>query len=198
HSYSRAHAQAQENTHSSSTGLILLCAVLFYLSNTGLIMGTRTDQDQMTENSAEMSLGPYLKQLREAQGHTAEQVSMRIKYSVQQIEALEQERWQDLPSGAPVRWLVRSYGSFLNVEDDAIQSMLDSAFPDSIRADMSDEHKMRWQADDMSLYVEPRQRTWVWWLIAIVLLVIVVFYAIDQGWIPESWLVFDWLKALRQ
>ena len=161
-------------------------------------MGTRTDQDQMTENSAEMSLGPYLKQLREAQGHTPEQVSMRIKYSVQQIEALEQERWQDLPSGAPVRWLVRSYGSFLNVEDDAIQSMLDSAFPDSIRADMSDEHKMRWQADDMSLYVEPRQRTWVWWLIAIVLLVIVVFYAIDQGWIPESWLVFDWLKALRQ
>ncbi|HLS17664.1 MAG TPA: helix-turn-helix transcriptional regulator [Paenalcaligenes sp.] len=161
-------------------------------------MGTRTDQEHMTETNTEMSVGPYLKQLREAQGHTLEQVSLRIKYSVPQIQALEQERWDALPDGAPVRWLVRSYGRFLNVEAQAIQSMLDAAFPESVRAEMSTAHKMQWEAEDMALYVEPRQRTWIWWLIAIVLLVVVVFYAIDQGWIPDSWLVFDWLKALRQ
>lgn len=161
-------------------------------------MGTRTDQEQMTENSPEMSVGPYLKQLREAQGYTIEQVSMRIKYSVVQIEALEQERWDDLPTGAPVRWLVRSYARFLKVDDEAIQSILDTTFPDSVRSELGEEHKVQWEAEDMALYAEPRQRAWVWWLIIIVLLVVVLFYAIDQGWIPESWLIFDWLKALRQ
>src|SRR5690625_4745670 len=161
-------------------------------------MGTRTDQEQMTENSPEMSVGPYLKQLREAQGYTIEQVSMRIKYSVVQIEALEQERWDDLPTGAPVRWLVRSYARFLKVDDEAIQSILDTTFPDSVRCELVAEHSVRWGAADVALYAERMQRAWVWWLIIIVLLVVVLFYAIDQGWIPESWLIFDWLKALRQ
>ncbi len=161
-------------------------------------MGTSTDQEPMIEDSPEASIGPYLKQLREAQGLTVEQVSLRIKYSVPQIEALEQERWDDLPAGAPTRWLVRSYARFLKLDDAAIQSMLESACPESVRIDAAQAHKTRWAAEDMSLYVAPRQRPWGRWLIVIVLLVVIMFYALDQGWIPESWLIFDWLKNLHQ
>jgi|SRR5690625_482292 len=161
-------------------------------------MSTRSESDQVVDNHSDMSVGPYLQQLRKAQGHTLEQVSMRIKYSTQQIQALEQERWDVLPSGTPLRWLVRSYGRFLEVDDAAIQAMLDSTFPETVQSTSTGDNKMKWEAQDMSLYVEPSQRAWGWWLVALVLLVVVLFYAIDQGWIPESWLIFDWLKALSQ
>lgn len=161
-------------------------------------MRTSSEQDKLIRVSDEVSVGPYLKKLREAQGHSLEQVSMRIKYSPQQIEALESEHWNNLPSGAPMRWLVRSYARFLGVDQDAIQAMLETALPDTAKAHAESEHKMRWEAQDMSLYVAPRQRTWGWWLVALVLFVVILFYAVDQGWIPESWLIFDWLKALNQ
>src|SRR5690625_7803743 len=73
-------------------------------------MATRSNNED-APTVLDTSLGPYLQQLRETQGFTLEQVSARIKYSRQQIAALEQENWAELPSGAPVRWLLRSYRS---------------------------------------------------------------------------------------
>lgn len=160
-------------------------------------MSIRSKQEQAGEQRPAESIGFYLKQLREAKGYTVEQVSIRTKYSVQQIHALEEERWSVLPQGVPLRWLVRSYARFLETDEQAILAMLDAAIPTGHQP-AQDAQGMQWEGQDMSLYVAPQQRTWGWWLIALVLIVVVLFYAIDQGWIPESWLIFDWLKALSQ
>lgn|SRR5690625_688834 len=159
-------------------------------------MATRSNNED-APTVLDTSLGPYLQQLRETQGFTLEQVSARIKYSRQQIAALEQENWAELPSGAPVRWLLRSYARFLQADEHAILAMYDNQQPAAASQGQPGQ-STSWQMQDMSLYVEPRQRTWGWWLVALVLVVIVLFYAIDQGWIPESWLIFDWLRALSQ
>lgn len=159
-------------------------------------MATRSDNED-TPTILDTSLGPYLQQLRETQGYTLEQASARIKYSSQQIAALEQEDWAALPSGAPVRWLLRSYARFLQADEAALLAMYERLQPESDLLDRTNQSS-QWQATDMPVYAEAHHRTWGWWLVALVLLVVVLFYAIDQGWIPESWLIFDWLRALSQ
>lgn len=160
-------------------------------------MSTRSEPEQGTGQRPGEHLGEYLRKLREARGYTLEEVSIRTKYSAQQIQALEQERWAALPQGMPLRWLVRSYARYLEADEAAVLAMLDAAAPKSHQPEQSPQ-SMQWEGQDMSLYVAPRHRTWGWWLIVLVLIVVVLFYAIDQGWIPESWLVFDWLKTLSQ
>jgi hypothetical protein len=35
-------------------------------------------------------------------------------------------------------------------------------------------------------------------IIILILLFVAGFYAIERGWVPDSWLVFDWLKSLKK
>lgn len=160
-------------------------------------MSARFEPEHANEQRSGERLGAYLKKLRQAKGYTVEQVSMRTKYSGQQIQALEDEQWQVLPEGVPLRWLVRSYARFLEIDEQVLQAMLDEVIP-ATHQPAGGSRQVHWEGQDMSLYVAPRQRTWGWWLIALVLIVVVLFYAIDQGWIPESWLIFDWLRTLNR
>ncbi|OYV47749.1 MAG: hypothetical protein B7X10_04125, partial [Burkholderiales bacterium 21-58-4] len=61
-----------------------------------------------------MNLGSTLKALREAKELSLGDVSARLKYSGRQIEALESEQWDSLPTGVSLRGLVRNYGRFLD------------------------------------------------------------------------------------
>jgi len=49
---------------------------------------------------------------------------------------------------------------------------------------------------EIPITTEASHRPWGWFLIILAILVIAGFYAIDRGWIPESWLVFDWLQNI--
>jgi hypothetical protein len=51
---------------------------------------------------------------------------------------------------------------------------------------------------DLPLQAEPVHRPWGWLLIILILLFVAGFYAIERGWVPDSWLVFDWLKSLKK
>lgn len=140
-------------------------------------------------------LGAFVAELRQARGLSYHDVSTRIKYSVPQLEALEQENWSALPSGVPLRWMIKSYARFLETDETVLLNLLDKT--PGAQADVASNEVGKgadWNGSDMALYVEPTQRSWGWLLIIAVLLLITVFYALDQGWIPEDWLIFDWLK----
>ena len=147
----------------------------------------------------DLSVGIALKELREARGLSLAEVSSRIKYSAVQLGHLESQHWDRLPEGVPLRGLVRNYARYLDADVDALLRLLDDEVgptrppPTPILVSSSP-----MASADMPIRSEPPRRTWIWLLLILILLCVAGVYAIDRGWVPDEWLVFDWLKALRQ
>jgi cytoskeleton protein RodZ len=155
---------------------------------------------EATQSQEALSLGDALKAMRETRGLSLSEVSARIKYSAVQLGYLEVCDWSRLPEGVPLRGLVRNYARFLGTDVDAALKLLDDAVgPARPRPAVTALGARRaLQQADMSPKGEPAHRTWAWLLLILVLFCVVGVYAINRGWVPEQWLVFDWLKALRQ
>lgn len=152
--------------------------------------------DETANATVTQSIGTYLTELRMSQAISLQDASMRTKYSVPQLQALEHDQWDKLPSGAPLRWMLKSYGQYLGANIDLLFSLLGSqgntvslGRATSLHPDLA--------SNDMSLETEPKQRVLGWLIVIAVLLLVALFYALNQGLIPESWLVFDWLKELK-
>ena len=147
-----------------------------------------------------LSLGDALRAMRETRGLSLSEVSARVKYSAVQLGYLESCDWSRLPDGVPLRGLVRNYARFLGTDVDAALKLLDDAVgPTQPRpAVMAMGARRTLQQADMTPKGEPAHRTWAWLLLILVLFCVVGVYAINRGWVPDEWLVFDWLKALRQ
>lgn len=62
------------------------------------------------------SAGQSFATLRESQGLSLAAISERLKFNVRQLQALEDQRWKDLPRGAALRGLIRSYARLLNTD----------------------------------------------------------------------------------
>ncbi|MBY6344859.1 helix-turn-helix domain-containing protein [Providencia rettgeri] len=146
-------------------------------------------------------VGPTLRELRLARSCSLNEASTRLKFSVRQLEALEAQEWDQLPGGQPLRGMVRNYARFLEADVSAVLVMLeaqvsDTAAPKPVPRSQSGSGL---SSADLSLYADSRGGFgWIWILIIVVLLLVAGFYAIDRGWIPQEWLVFDWLKDLKK
>ena len=146
-------------------------------------------------------VGPSLRELRLARACTLNEVSTRLKFSVRQLESLEAEEWDQLPGGQSLRGMVRNYARFLDADISAVLVMLEAQVSDAaaLKPVPRSTSGSSLSSADLSLYADSRSGfSWLWILIIIVLLVVAGFYAIDRGWIPEEWLVFDWLKELKK
>lgn len=148
---------------------------------------------------AAASVGETLRALRETRGLTLSEVSARIKYSAVQLGHLESCSWDKLPDGVPLRGLVRNYARFLGADVNGILRALDGAVgstrPRPTVTALGARRAL--QQADLTPAGEPAHRTWAWLLLILILFCAVGFYAIDRGWVPDQWLIFDWLKALR-
>lgn len=152
---------------------------------------------ESTPSTSSNQIGVFVAELRQARGLSYNDVSARIKYSVLQLKALEQEDWAALPSGVPLRWMVQSYARYLETDERVLLDMLEAANQGSrpssnINRDVS--KGADWSDTDMPLYSDTAPRSWGWLIVIAALIFVALFYALDQGWIPEDWLIFDWLK----
>lgn len=144
-------------------------------------------------------VGEVLTQLRESRGLSVSDVSRRLKYSEAQLRALEMAQFAQLPTGAALRGMVRNYARFMKVDEQAVLAVLDKQAGTAPMPPIPRQIKGSWASADTPLYAEePRQRAWGWGVVIALLLFVAAFYALDRGWIPESWLLFDWLKELRK
>jgi len=142
-----------------------------------------------------ISLGPALRALREARQVELAQVSVRLKFSVRQLQALEDEDWVRLPSGLALRGMVKNYGRFLETDPAALLAMLD-AQTGARTAELMHVVTPTSLGEGVPLHGRQGGRSWVWMALIAGILLVIVVYAFERGWIPESWLVFDWLRAL--
>lgn len=145
------------------------------------------------------AVGDTLRALREARGLSLSDVSARVKYSASQLRYLESGAWDRLPQGVPLRGLVHNYARFIGADVDALLRELDavvgSTRPRPTVTALGARRAL--QQADLVAAGEPAHRTWAWLFGILVLLCVAGFYAIQRGWIPDQWLIFDWLKALR-
>lgn len=72
------------------------------------------------------STGAALRTAREQRGWSREDVSVRLKFGVRQIAALEDERWSDLPHGMSLRGFVRNYARVLEIPAEPLLQALGS------------------------------------------------------------------------
>lgn len=157
---------------------------------------TSTPKDKVPDTIVTQSLGTYLVELRLTQNLSLQEASLRTKYARLQLEALEHEQWDKLPSGAPLRWMVKSYGRFLGADEDVLLSLLGTQrviTPVADAASMNQELT----GHELSLESQPKQRVFGWLVAIAILILVALFYALNQGLIPEDWLVFEWLKEFR-
>lgn len=160
------------------------------------------EQSEVTASAAvadPTGVGMTLRTMREARRVTVSEVSQRLKFSVRQIEALEAEDWERLPSGVPLRGFVRNYARYLEADVESMLVLLDnqvgSTAPPRILVAPGVSTSLAGEAA-VPVAPETSNRPWGWFLIIVAILAVAAFYAIDRGWVPESWLIFDWLKAI--
>ena len=151
------------------------------------------------QEPASMGVGATLRSIREARRISIGEVSQRLKFSTRQVEDLEAERWDRLPGGVSLRGFVRNYARYLEADVDSVLSLFEHQLgpaanggvmtPSTVSGTVSIDN-------ELPIGGEASHRSWGWFLIILALLLVAAFYAINRGWVPESWLIFDWLKAL--
>lgn len=136
-----------------------------------------TDESNTTlADTPTTSVGTRLREARERAGISLADVAQRIKISPQQIETLENNRFDEL-GWAFSRGFVRSYGRLLNLDPDALVSALPNANASASNGKLSIHH------EHITL---DKQRPWFRLsLIAIVLLLL----------FSAPWMAYHWLSA---
>ncbi|NYT24097.1 helix-turn-helix domain-containing protein [Alcaligenaceae bacterium] len=146
-----------------------------------------------------VGVGATLRGMREARRISENEASQRLKFSVRQIRALESEDWDHLPPGVPLRGFVRNYARYLEADVDAILLLLDNQVgPTKPRGIVSAAGVQASVGTDNEMPGggEATHWPWGWFFTILAILVVAAFYAVNRGWVPESWLIFDWLKAI--
>jgi cytoskeleton protein RodZ len=74
------------------------------------------------------SIGAELARAREERGLSISDVAQQLKFASRQLEALEQDRFDQLPGGTFVRGMVRSYARILKIEPDPLLDRIAGRF----------------------------------------------------------------------
>ena len=92
----------------------------------------------MTEETAG-GVGAELVRAREALGLSVADIAQQLKFAPRQIEALEDERYQDLPAGTFARGMLRAYARLLKLDAEALVERVAArlAAPDNTAAVVS-------------------------------------------------------------
>jgi cytoskeleton protein RodZ len=86
-------------------------------------------------DAAISGVGAELARVREERGLALTDVAQQLKFGARQLEALEQERFEQLPGGTFVRGMVRAYARLLKIDAEPLLDRLADRFdaPDSNR-----------------------------------------------------------------
>jgi cytoskeletal protein RodZ len=132
-----------------------------------------------------------LRTIRIARGMSLEDVSVRLKYAPRLIDALENERWADLPKGIGLKTLAKNYTRLLGVKYEALEPVLREHLQTGL-VGIANHTSTRAIGDSMQ---EVRSSGSVAWVVLIVLVIVVVVgIAVWQGIVPNS-LIPQWLRG---
>ncbi|MBN2543219.1 helix-turn-helix domain-containing protein [bacterium] len=80
-------------------------------------------------------LGEYLKQMREAQGVTLEDVAKKTKVNIKFLKAIEDGNWDLLPAKVYARGYINAYGEYLGADLGELKARFDKAISEQTFSD---------------------------------------------------------------
>ena len=132
-----------------------------------------------------------LRTIRVARQMSLDDVSARLKFPARVIDALENERWDELPKGIGLKTLAKNYTRLLGVDFEALEPVLREHLPQS-RDGIANHTSTRVIGESMQ---EAQSSGSVAWVVLIVLVIaIIVGVAIWHGMVPDS-LMPQWLRG---
>jgi cytoskeletal protein RodZ len=140
----------------------------------------------------ETAVGGALRALRVSKGWSLEDVAARIKFAPRQIDALENQRWGELPTGISLRGLVRSYARLLGADPDTIVASLEPHMRGNAPGRLA-QGTLHSPRGAMPAEEERSSSSWGWLIVILLVIVAAVAYGIWQGWLPAHWLP-GWLS----
>lgn len=132
-----------------------------------------------------------LKTIRIARGMSLEDVSARLKYAPRIIDALESERWDELPKGLGLKTLAKNYTRLLGVDFEALEPVLKQHLP-ATTGSIANHTSTR--AIGSPMEQAPSSGSAAWVVLIVLVIAVIVGIAIWQGIVPES-LMPKWLKG---
>ncbi|MDR1125415.1 MAG: DUF4115 domain-containing protein [Deltaproteobacteria bacterium] len=87
-------------------------------------------EENFNETSKFQELGTALRKRREQQGLDIEDIALRIKVSVKNLQAIEAGRQAGLPQPVFTRGFIRSYAQVLEMDPGEVETLLKAAFPE--------------------------------------------------------------------
>ena len=116
-----------------------------------------------------ISLGEKLRQYREARGLSLEDVFEKTKLRPSMLEAIEQERWQELPAPAFVKGFLRTYARVLDIDEQEIIDLYEAGLPKESRP--------------FEAILTKKRRRRSGWVVAVVMML--VLFGVTYWWIEQ-------------
>ncbi len=132
-----------------------------------------------------------LRTIRVARGMSLDDVSARLKYAPRLIDALENERWDELPKGIGLKTLAKNYARLLGVDFEALEPVLRQHLP-ATQGGIANHTSTR--AIGESMEEVPSSGSTAWVILIVLVIAIILGVAIWQGMVPDS-LMPQWLKG---
>ena len=132
-----------------------------------------------------------MRAIRIARGWSHDDVAVRVKYPAKLIDALEAERWDELPRGVALRSLARTYARLLGVDPQAVESHLSDKIG-TVQGGIANHTSIRTLGPQQE-HVSHGSFGWIVLIFAVVIVALGV--AIWQGLVPQSW-VPGWLADI--
>lgn len=132
-----------------------------------------------------------LRTIRVARGMSLEDVATRLKFPARVIDALETERWDELPKGIGLKTLAKNYTRLLGVDFEALEPVLRQHLP-ATQSAVANHTSTRAIGESMEETSSSGSTAWI--VLIVLVIAIIVGVAIWQGIVPES-LVPQWLKG---
>lgn len=132
-----------------------------------------------------------MRAIRVARGWSHEDVAVRIKYPARLVDALEGERWEELPRGVALRSLARNYARLLGVDPQAVEAQFSDKIG-SVQGGIANHTSIRTLGPQQDL---AQHGSLGWILLILVVVVVALGVAIWQGLVPAEW-ISKWLAGI--
>lgn len=139
-----------------------------------------------------VSAASSLRALRVSKGLSLEDVAARLKFPARYIEALESERFDDLPRGLGLKSLLKNYTKLLDVDSKPLEDALQS-YVGQVEGGIRNHNSTRTLDHHTATPLRPLA-SWFWWVLIAVVVLAAAMVALSHDILPTSWLP-SWLEG---
>jgi len=127
-----------------------------------------------------------LRALRVSKGLSLEDVAARLKFPARHIDALESERFDDLPKGLGLKSLIKNYAKLLGIDSKPLEDAL-KPYVGYVEGGIGNHNSTRTLDSHAVTPLRP-VFAWFWWVLIAAVVVVAAAVALSHDILPTSWL----------